>query len=337
MENPSDSKHNKHSKAGLFRRFGIATVFSVFVLILVGGIVRSTGSGMGCPDWPKCFGSWIPPTDVSQLPSDYREIFSNEFHTVAEFSVFKTWTEYINRLLGTLIGILIFITLLLSVPLRKEKPWVFRLSFAAFVLVAFVGWLGAKVVYSNLLPGMITLHMLGALLVTGCLVFALALSHESTPELGQMSLRQEKQLKKIWGIGIFLAFLQLILGTQVREAMDLIALHFKDDNRELWIAEMPLVFYIHRSMSLAFIVISYLMYHHISKIEDKKKELQRWAGIHLIITFVALILGIILAYLSVPAFAQPLHLLTGSMVCFTLMYIGILLFTGKSIIQNAVQ
>ena len=126
-----------------FRRVCLTTTVAVFLLILIGSIVRSTGAGMGCPDWPKCFGSWVPPTSAEQLPANYPEIYvakrveKNErfaslltnmgfahlaeeirndesIHEQEPFNATKTWIEYINRLAGAVIGLLIILTLVCS-------------------------------------------------------------------------------------------------------------------------------------------------------------------------------------------------------------------------------
>ena len=93
-----------------FRKFAILSLISIYLLILAGGIVRSTGSGMGCPDWPKCFGRFIPPTKVEELPLHYEVIYQEKLHGEIAFNATKTWIEYINRLLGALTGIIVLIT-----------------------------------------------------------------------------------------------------------------------------------------------------------------------------------------------------------------------------------
>ena len=62
--------------------------------------MRASGAGMGCPDWPLCFGQWIPPTDVDQLPANYQEIYADRGYADTTFNATKTWIEYLNRLLG---------------------------------------------------------------------------------------------------------------------------------------------------------------------------------------------------------------------------------------------
>ena len=71
------------------KKWVFATFVLTFLVIIAGGIVRTTQSGMGCPDWPKCFGLWIPPTNASQLPPDFEKFLKaqdidhsfNVYHT----------------------------------------------------------------------------------------------------------------------------------------------------------------------------------------------------------------------------------------------------------------
>src|SRR5688572_30759769 len=147
-----------------FRRLTISTLVAVYLLILVGGIVRSTGSGMGCPDWPKCFGNWVPPTSVSELPANYKEIYAahrekknirfakylsmigmketgeqilNDPTILHEndFNPTKTWIEYLNRVLGVIIGFLIFAVFVVSIKFRKTELRLTVIAAATFVLV----------------------------------------------------------------------------------------------------------------------------------------------------------------------------------------------------------
>ena len=112
----------------LYQKIAITTVVATLFLIFVGGLVRASGAGLGCPDWPKCFGVWIPPLDAADLPAEYNQ---------SEFNVVKTWTEYINRLVGVVIGLLIIATFATSLRYRKTKPAITWCSGIALILVVF--------------------------------------------------------------------------------------------------------------------------------------------------------------------------------------------------------
>jgi cytochrome c oxidase assembly protein subunit 15 len=152
-------------KIAILIKFTILTLGLLYILIAAGSIVRSTGSGMGCPDWPKCFGQWVPPTSEAELPANYHEIYAERGYQNTQFNPTKTWTEYTNRLVGVSIGLLIFLTAVSSRIFLKSDKTIFYLSLTSFFLVGFQGWLGSSVVASNLKPVVITLHMLLALVI----------------------------------------------------------------------------------------------------------------------------------------------------------------------------
>lgn len=294
----------------IYRRLGIVTIAAVYFLILVGGIVRSTGSGMGCPDWPKCFGLWIPPTEIGQLPPNYKEVFKVAGKEIADFNVFKTWTEYINRLIGVLIGFLIFLTFLFSIPYFRKDKWITLLSFFSVLLVGFQGWIGAKVVATDLSVGLITIHMFLAILLVFVLIYTITRSFKEN--IGDYRISDPKHIARINMIllpAIILSLVQIFLGTKVRESVDQVAKMFLEMNRESWIGELGIEFYIHRSFSLLILGVHLYLIYVLYQYNESKL---RWIR-NCIIALTALLLaetisGAMMAYFAIPAYLQPIHL-----------------------------
>src|SRR5690606_16512553 len=184
----------------------------VYLVIIAGAVVRMTGSGMGCPDWPKCFGYYIPPTEISQLEWQPERTFEKgqviivdntlkvaieDFttgerynpahwktytkHNYAIFNPTHTWTEYINRLCGALAGLATFIMGIASLYYRKEDIWVPIIAWVAVFGIGLQAWLGATVVYSVLAPAQITIHMSMAFVIVAVILVIIYRARAHTP------------------------------------------------------------------------------------------------------------------------------------------------------------
>jgi heme a synthase len=311
-----------------FRKLALLTVVVLYVLILIGGIVRSTGSGMGCPDWPKCFGQWVPPTDVSELPQDYQKIFGAKLKGEVNFNAVKTWIEYLNRLFGVFTGLFIFATLIASIPYLRRDKVIFYISLLAFLLVGFQGWLGSKVVSTELSPVLVTLHMMLAVVIVFLLLYVLARSYSGHLAIEQIN--SQAFLTNWLMATLIVSLIQICLGTQVREAIDVIARRFDDKN--IWIEQLGLSFYIHRSLSILILGLHIGLIYYLLK-EIKTKGLL-WKLSCLLFTVIAceIIFGIILAYWALPAFAQPVHL-TLAIIAVGIQFVFILLLNVEKVFK----
>ncbi|GFO72209.1 cytochrome c oxidase assembly protein subunit 15 [Bathymodiolus japonicus methanotrophic gill symbiont] len=294
-----------------FRRLGTLTIFAVYFVILVGGIVRASGAGMGCPDWPTCFGQLIPPTSEAQLPANYHEIYAVGY-TNTDFNVIKTWTEYLNRLTGVTIGFLIFLTLWASRAYLKTDKAVFYLSLTVFLLVGFQGWLGSIVVKTHLHPLMITAHMLLALFIVALLIYVIARSQNDL--LRQIDISAlPATFKTVLIVAMGFTLLQVGMGTQVREAVDLIATHHNYIDREYWRDSFPLIFYIHRSFSAVILFTNLWLAWKVYQSVDKSSLLFRLALVLVGLIISAILAGMSLDHLGMPPVAQPIHLLMANL------------------------
>jgi len=320
----------------MFEKSVRITLILTYLVIIAGAVVRMTGSGMGCPDWPKCFGYYIPPTSEEQMiwhPNQHYHkgqiiiveealwVTKEEFvstqkidmshfekytkHDYAEFNPVHTWVEYINRLTGALAGIAVFIMAIFSFSHWKKNKSLTLLSWLSVFLMGFQAWLGATVVYSVLAPVRITVHMVMALVIVAVLLYIL---HKLTLEKQQII--KNKRLKQLMLVAITLTLIQVILGTQVREFIDDQVKLLGQDRPELWLSSPTLSFYIHRSFSIVVVLINLW----IGWI-NKKEELNiKWITSILILLALEVISGMIMYYFDFPFATQASHLVFASLL-----------------------
>ena len=296
-----------------YRRVAMITLIAVYFLFLVGASVRASGAGMGCPDWPTCFGQWIPPMSESELPANYQEIYAERGYAETRFNVVKTWTEYFNRLVGATIGLLIFATAWVSWPLRKYDRSIVSASVAAFFMVGFQGWLGAKVVSSNLQPGMITIHMLMALAIVGVLIFAMAQARRGIMAAQPISDIHPSFEKWLYAV-MFFTLCQVAMGTQVREMTDFISKAQGEALRSDWIQAMPWFFYVHRSFSAIVLFSNLWLGWLLFKSLGIQHILTKLTLTMIGVISIAILSGATLGHLGMPAFVQPTHLLASALL-----------------------
>ncbi len=302
-----------HQAVLRFRRLGALTIFAVYLVILAGGIVRASGAGMGCPDWPTCFGQWIPPTHESQLPANYHEIYAQRGYLNTEFNPVKTWTEFTNRLIGAATGLLFLLTAWSSRIFLKTDKSIFYLAVGCLLLIGFQGWLGSSVVASNLKPIMITVHMWVALLIVALMIYTIARSQRDF--LGQLVAgRLSGQFSPVLLAAMAMTLVQVTMGTQVREAVDFIANNHGYIDRQYWRDDFPMIFYAHRSFS-AVILFTHLWLAWQLRKSGETCALLRWTGVVLAsLVVVAILAGVSLDRLGMPPFAQPVHLLMANLI-----------------------
>lgn len=296
-------------KLNTYQKTAVTTVIATLVLILIGGLVRAAGAGLGCPDWPQCFGLWIPPTSAAELPPEYDASLFNPVHT---------WLEYVNRLVGVLIGFLITLTFIFSFRYRTSDPVITISSGVAFVLVLVQGWLGGQVVRSGLSAGMITIHMVLAMVIVNTLLFA-----SFRAMSGRLAIRLKPENKKrlliISGAILFVTLIQLVLGTQVREVID-VAKNVLELPRERWLDTTGLLYEVHRSFSWLVIILSlYLLYENRRLQAPRKLVTVGYLIFGLIV--LQMFIGFGMEQLNIPGILQLLHLVSVALlICTEFLY-----------------
>ncbi|GIR48442.1 MAG: hypothetical protein CM15mP58_05390 [Burkholderiaceae bacterium] len=300
----------------------------VYIVILAGGTVRATGAGMGCPDWPLCFGKFIPPTSEAELPENWEKFLHGSQAENPSFNPVHTWTEYLNRLAGALLGLASLTLVFFCFVSNKVTNKTLYFAIGALLSVIFNGWLGSQVVASDLRPLLVSLHMLGAFLVQMFLILGFINSRTSNV-FPTVSVAFNKRANICIGMCVLCLVIQIGMGIQIRESVDWA---FKIDelfDRENLIDIVPWIFYVHRSFSWVLLVFAVLALSYIvkSKVNSETglREIStwkflfsdikvRWGGIYIILVLAQMLIGGALNHLGFPMFVQPLHLLAANLM-----------------------
>jgi len=318
------------------------SLISVYVIFLAGSVVRMTGSGMGCPDWPKCFGYLIPPTSESQITwqpnTDYKEgmiIIKDETlyvaqkdvktylsfatnnwkkytkHSYAKFNKYHTWTEYINRLSSAVAGIPFLLLIIASLFFWKERKEITILAFLSFFLMLVEAWMGKVVIDSNLKPTIITIHMIGGLLIIALLLrLRFITSDPFDSEQNSKPYKYHSLFSKLLIISAFFSLIQIAMGTQVRQFIDEQVKEFGFDNKNLSLLNPSFKFYFHRSFTIAIVLVNLWMFY-LNQMKNLGYKLVNWI---VFLIFLETITGMLMYYADIPMGTQAIHLLAGAIL-----------------------
>jgi protoheme IX farnesyltransferase len=172
-----------------FQKLALLTLATALALVTIGVIVRATDSGLGCPDWPFCYGRPLPPADDP-----------------------KAWIEWIHRSVAALIGFEILGLAVLAVRDHRRRTSIVWPTFAAVALVGFQAWLGRETVRLGNSGESVTAHLAAALLLVGLLVF-LAVRSGYPARLADRGASQRFTLLAAFGAAV--TFTLLLFGSQV--------------------------------------------------------------------------------------------------------------------------
>ena len=308
----------------------------MYLIFLAGSIVRMTGSGMGCPDWPKCFGYLIPPTSEDQITWKENTVFEEGMiiiknkelfvakqdlktresfyvenwetykkHDYAKFNKYHTWTEYINRLVSVVAGFVFLFLIAGAYRFRKENKTIPILAFVAFFLMLFEAWLGKTVVDTNLTPEIITIHM-----VIGLVIIALLLKLKFIISPKNKTYKYNSLFNKLLIVSVIFSLIQIAMGTQVRQFIDEQVKQFGFENKNYSLLNPSFKFYFHRSFTIAIVLVNLGLFY-LNQIKDLGYKLVNWI---VFLIFLEAITGILMYYAEFPIGTQAIHLLSGAVL-----------------------
>ena len=289
-----------------FRSFSNLTIVITYLLIFIGGLVRVSGAGMGCPDWPKCFDRWIPPTSIDQLPDHIDP---------ALFNIVLAWIEYCNRLFGVFVGLFITITMFMALKMYNSNKRIKFSVILAFFLTLIQGWLGSVLVETVLNPFTITLHLLIALIIVLLLIYSSQISFYSDFPDSEKKCKYDPNCKNLFFILGCVLLIEIILGTEIRGGLEMIRKENPIVNSQFLLNMLGPFKYTHTILGIIIALItSFLWYKLVKKSYNPSKIIITTSSLIVFLVYAQIFLGEMLVFLDVIPLVQLFHLWLASII-----------------------
>ncbi len=335
----------------MVHRLAWVALLSLIILVVAGATVRVTGSGLGCPDWPTCWGCLIPPTSVDQIDVEKLNLDKFKEHAARKgidprtitretvldsFDPVHTWIEFSNRLASLPLGIATLLLALFSFGAKRYRAWIIGLSLFSLLDVVANAIMGAMVVRSGLQPGIITLHMALAFLLIVVLVTIIWLSR---PECSAKAvvLPNQRKLQIVSLVFFACLFGEGLLGSQLREQTDELAMMAETDEgieRENWGEQLgaTMIYKVHRTFSWSLLLTAGLLFFWNKKSEDQNVE----PKLILAMVIAMMLMGVVLGHVAIYSIVQVLHVgMTSVLLAVTWHWIMRLWSSGQPSIQES--
>ncbi|MGH2663107.1 MAG: heme o synthase [Actinomycetota bacterium] len=267
----------------LLRRLSTATAISTLALVAIGGVVRATGSGDACPDWPRCFGRYLPPL---------------EFHTLIEYS---------HRLAAAITGLLILITAWVAWRRERRDPAVLWPIVVAVGVVLVQAAIGRLRIVGGARAAIVTLHFLVAMGLVALVMMTAAATRLRRPDPGQGDPTVDHGFRRLAWWTLAATLLLLAVGAYVRgEGAGLVFLDWPlMDGRLVPYLETngTVAAFVHRLLAAIVVVMGGVLAWRARRVAHRGVRALAWLAFGLLVVQAGLGAAAVLTELSAPAVA----------------------------------
>ena len=272
-----------------FYKASSITVILLYILILVGGFVRITESGDDCPDWPKCYGSWVPPLSIDDIPDKFNP---------TQDKVYGSWIEYFNRMVGVILGISMIYTFVKSFYFFKQVQTLFYGSLLSLLFIIIAGWFGGQIAENingtNIIyQYSVSIHLYIAILTIISLIYTTNKSFLlMNPNLESNSIYSPSVaylLYIILALNLFLVF----SGSFVRTFLDNAILTDLSYSlrMEHYINKTGLIKFLHPILGFSMIALCGILWNHVINISKSSNAIKSFIKILLLLIGMQILIG----------------------------------------------